>query len=474
MKYRIKILFAFLVIQFCAVKVIDAKVLEVGKDSEYKNINTALYASSNGDTIIINGGTYSGNFVISKSVSLIGKNNPVLNGNNSGTVLTIVSPSVKVEEIIIKNSGKLLDKEDAGILVKADSAVIKNNVLKSVLFGVYFLKADYGVVEDNLVEGKKELDIPRRGDLFRAWYCKNLLLSSNQFKYGRDVIIWFSENITIKNNNMSAARYGLHFMYNNDCKIIHNIMTNNSVGMYLMYSKRIMVKNNLIAENRGASGFGAGLKDMDNVELKNNVIADNRVGIFNDNSPRSYDAHINYNGNVIAYNETGMEFMTSLENSDLVKNSFIENYQQTSLSSGQDARNDYWEGNFWSDYSGYDINGDGFGEIPYKSKEMVESLLEDKPNLKIFLYSPAINALNYAAESFPILMIEPKLIDKSPSVKPDYPAGIPKLKTQKENGLFFLSFVLTIFVVLALLLFAYKNKLVKNSLLKPQLVWRSR
>ncbi len=451
------ILFIFLLI---LPAMINAKILEVGKEYQFKNIQNALSSLSNGDTVMVFGGIYYGNFVISKSIFFCGKNNPVFDGKNTGTVLTINAPNVKVDGIVVQNSGILLDKEDAGILVKSEGAVITNNVLKSVLFGVYFLKANDGIVENNLVDGKKELDIPRKGDLFRAWYCKNLLIKNNQFRYGRDVIIWFSQNINIEDNNMSGARYGLHFMYNSDCRIVHNIMTENSVGMYLMYSKKILVDKNLISNNSGASGFGIGLKDLDNVELNDNVIANNRVGIFVDNSPRSYNAFIKYEGNAIAYNETGMEFMSSLENSYLVENSFIENYMQVQLSNYQNPDNDYWKGNYWSDYSGYDKDRDGIGDIPYKYDELVENLLGDKPNLKLFLYSPAINTLNYASQAFPILQPEPRLIDKTPITKPVMPKEVPVIKIQTETGFIVFSLFLTVLSAVLILTFIFRKKLV--------------
>ncbi len=462
MNKYIKIIITLLLLFLSECLNINAKTLEVGNNKMFNDLNSALLNSSDGDTIIVYGGRYSGNFEIKKSITIIGKSKPVIDGESKGTVITIDAPEVTLTELTIQNSGKLLDKEDAGILVNADNAFIDNNVLKSILFGIYFKKANDGVITNNFIEGKKDLDIPRRGDLFRAWYSKNLLIEKNQFRYGRDVIIWFSENSTIRNNNMSDARYGLHFMYSNDCKIDQNIMNNNSVGIYLMYSKNLQVRNNLITNNIGATGFGIGLKDLDNVELSNNVIADNRVGIFVDNSPRNSDTFMKYEQNVIAYNETGVEVISSLENSQFNRNSFLENYEQTSLSSGQDSNNEFWKQNFWSDYSGYDKNNDGIGDIPYISKQILENLIDNKPNLKFFLYSPAINTINYASDAFPIFKPETKLIDKEPLLKPIMPLHVPILKVRRSSGLFLFSLILTMISAFVLILFRYRNQLVHN------------
>ncbi len=439
---------------------INAKELNVGRDYQFKNLNEALNISDNGDTVILHGGKYEGNFFIEKSISLIGKDNPVVDGKNNGTVITVEAPNVTIEGLTIQNTGKLLDKEDSGILVKANNVLIKNNHFKEALFGVYFRQADGGIVRDNFIEGKKELDVPRRGDLFRAWYSKNLLLERNKFQFGRDVIIWFAEGAVIRNNKMTNARYGLHFMYSSHSRVQNNILTGNSVGMYLMYSKDLKIENNLLAYNRGATGFGIGLKDLDNVELNGNVIADNRVGIFIDNSPREFSASMTYNKNVIAYNETGVDVISSLERSHFTSNSFIENYEQTSLTRSQNSDNDFWKGNYWSDYSGYDKDKNGVGDIPYHSTEILESLIEDKPNLRFFLYSPAVNTINYASEAFPIFKPESKLIDKAPSLSPIMPSKVPVIKIYKSEGFIILSIILSLLAAALILIFIFKNRIV--------------
>lgn len=462
MSKAVKIFFLIIISFFSVADHLHAKELKVGKKYRYKTFGEAIRASVNGDTVIVYGGKYFGNFIINKSIILIGKDAPVIDGNDEGTVITVDAPNVVIEGFTIQNSGILLDKEDSGILVKANDVLIANNNIESVLFGIYFRQADKGVVRNNIIIGKKELDIPRRGDLFRAWYSKNLLVENNTLKFGRDFIIWFAEDATIKGNNINGARYGIHFMYSSDSKVLNNTLTHNSVGMYLMYSKNLKIENNLIAYNRGSSGFGVGLKDLDNVELTGNVIADNRVGVFIDNSPRNYDTEMKYNNNVIAYNETGVDVLSSLENSFFRGNSFIENYEQASLTRNQNPNNDYWNGNYWSDYSGFDKDGDGIGDLPYSANQVFEDIIDDKPNLRVFLYSPAINTLTYATEAFPILKPEPNLIDNTPSLKPIMPAGVPNLTVHKEAGFIFMSFVLSVFAMGLMLLFIFRNKLVRG------------
>jgi nitrous oxidase accessory protein len=462
-KMRLSVILAVIVL---CTSGLHARILETGKGYQYKGFSEALSASMEGDTIMLNGGYYTGNFTINKSVIIIGRNNPIIDGKNQGTVITVEASGVVIEGITIQNSGDLLDKDNAGIRVKADSILIQNNTLKSVLFGIYFSQANGGIVRNNLIEGKKELDIPRRGDLFRAWYSNEMTIENNTLKYGRDFIIWFSHRTTIKGNNVTGARYGLHFMYSGECKILGNKVTYSSVGMYLMYSQNLVVAKNLLAYNRGASGFGLGLKDLNDVELKDNVLADNRVGIFIDNCPRNFDSNMKYDGNIIAYNEMGIEVLSTLQNNYFRKNSFIENYQHVSLTRGQNSDNDYWAGNYWSTYAGYDQNKDGFGDIVFREDQVFEDLVNDKPNLKILLYSPAVNTLNYSADAFPILKPQSVLVDKSPSISPLLPIGVPSTKTDRNFEFMNMSVVLVVFSGGLLLLFIFGNGIVRQNKIK--------
>ncbi|NIV03874.1 MAG: ATP-binding cassette domain-containing protein [Calditrichae bacterium] len=216
-------------------------------------------------------------------------------------------------------------------------------------------------------------------------------------------------------------------MYSDDCRIENNILTGNSVGAYLMYSRRLHLIHNTIAHNRGPSGYGIGLKDFDDGLLIENLIVDNRVGLFVDNSPREIESTMTYRGNVIAYNDIGMKLFSFIERSKIVNNSFMENYEQVAVSgSGLLTGND-WNQNFWSDYVGYDQGDDGIGDIPYKYENLFENLMNKHPNLRLFIYSPAIQALEFAAQAFPVVKPKPKFVDPNPRMTPSIPQGLASI-----------------------------------------------
>lgn len=388
-------------------------------------LQAKLDAASPGDTVLVNSGVYSGHFVIRHSVHLLGKGWPVLDGQHQGTVLTVEAPDVEIQGLRILNSGINLADEDAGISINAPGAVIHHNRLERVLFGLYLRQAHGSRLRYNIIQGYRELDIPRRGDLIRCWYSDRLLIEHNRLTSGRDLIVWFTRNSRVAHNDIRNARYGIHIMYSTDCTVQENLLLNNSVGTYVMYSKRIQLRRNTIAYNRTASGFGIGLKDLDDCRIEENLVVDNRVGIFVDNSPRDVRSSMTYRHNVLAYNDVGLNLLSFVTRSQILDNSFIDNYQQVGITGSGLLQGNRWEGNYWSDYVGFDEDGDGRGDLPYRSEKLFEDLLLRNEHLRFFAYSPVIQAINFAARAFPVVKPQPKLEDPSPRIRPMIPQGLP-------------------------------------------------
>ena len=429
--------------------ILSAKVIIVSPQGAYTSLRQALLTATDGDTIEVFGGEFQGPLTIDKSVTLIGHNWPVIDGQFRGTVVEFTAPYIRMQGFHIRNSGISLSDEDAGIAVNTPHAHIENNRIENVLFGIYMRKADSSDVINNHIIGRPDLEVARRGDLIRAWYTKRVHILDNTLVHGRDMIIWFTQNTVVRNNSVTNARYGIHFMYSDDCVIEHNVLTGNSVGVYFMYSRRLILRNNTIAYNRGPSGFGIGVKDFDDGLLKDNLVVDNRVGIFVDNSPRAVDSEMRYTGNVIAYNDIGINMLSFVRRNYFIENSLIENYEQVGTVGPDSLSGNLWDNNYWSDYAGYDVAHDGIGDIPYKAEKFFENVVDRNPYLRLFIYSPAVQALDFAARAFPMVKPRPKLVDANPRITPYYPTDVPKVTLPPRwqllwmaLGLLFLSFVL--------------------------------
>lgn len=402
------------------------------------DLATAVAAAHDGDRIEVNGGSYRGSLVIDKRLTVIGHDWPVIDGGENGTVIEISAPGVVFSGFVIKNSGSVLEQENSGVSVLAPRVTVENNRFENTLFGIYFKEAHQGIIRGNRIMSK-DLEVQRRGDPIRTWYSTDVLIENNVVDQGRDVVLWYSERLTLRNNIITNGRYGLHFMYCDDATIEGNRLTNNSVGAFLMYSRRVRMRDNTIANNRGPSGYGVGLKDMDDTVISGNLFLDNRVGAHLDTSPREVDSTGEFSGNVFAYNDIGVELMPSVRRNMFSGNSFVDNEEQVAIAGGGGfLQENSWtvdgQGNYWSDYAGYDADGDGRGDMAYRSNRLFENLMQQEPLLRLFIYSPAGNAIDFAARAFPFVKPKPKLVDERPEMAPVIPKNAPPLPRSSEQG----------------------------------------
>lgn len=390
-------------------------------------LRAAIEAARPGEVVRVPAGIYRGNFVIDKPLTLEGVGWPVIDGGNQGNVIEVnQAPDVTIRGMVIRNSGARLDKENAGIAVdRSPRAVLENNRLENTLFGIYIKDSEASRVAHNVI-GAKDLDLPARGDGIRVWYSAKTEVIGNRVDRGRDVVLWYNNGAVVRDNIITRGRYGLHFMYCDDNQVENNRLENNSVGAFLMYSRRLSLRGNIFANNRGPSGYGIGLKDLDGVEADGNLITGNRVGMYFDNSPWSIDVNQHFRQNLFAYNDIGLLFTPSVKRNSFSQNSFIDNLEQVSLTgTGTFSGNAFTvagEGNFWSDYAGYDADGDGLGDLPYVSQSLFENMMNHYPELRLFQLSPAQQAIDLAARAFPIFRPAPKFTDHAPLLVPVLPA----------------------------------------------------
>jgi nitrous oxidase accessory protein len=394
------------------------------------DLAAAIGDAESGSTILVPPGIHAGPLHIDRPLILEGQEGAVIDGGGIGDVITVNAAHVTIRGLTIRNSGDSLDREHAGISGLAPNLTVENSRLENVLFGVYLKNAPNSIVRNNVVLSQ-DLDIARRGDGIRAWYSDHPIIEDNHVIGSRDVVIWFSSHGIVRRNTVEEGRYGLHFMFSDDQTITENILADNSVGIYIMYGHDLAMHNNLLLDNRGPSGYGIGLKDADNVLAEDNYIVSNRAGIYVDGSPREPNATVTFRRNVLAYNEIGVTMLPLVKRNLFTENIFQENSEQVAVSGNGDLIANDWaaegRGNYWSDYTGFDANGDEIGDLPYRSQSLYEDLLQKYPELRLFQLSPASSALDLAARAFPIFQPRPKLADPNPLMSPPTVAPVASL-----------------------------------------------
>jgi nitrous oxidase accessory protein len=398
--------------------------LVVAPDGPYQTLAEALAAAQPGDTIEVHGGVHPGPIVIAvPNLTLTGLDWPVIDGGGAGTVVTLAAEGVTFRGFEVRASGSQPDRDHSGLTLTADAITVENNRLSDVLFGIFVAQADQAVVRGNDITSKAELDMGRKGDGIRIWYSQGATVEGNSVHGARDVVAWYAADLVLRGNVISGGRYGVHLMYCDQALIEANQFLDNSVGVYAMYSRGVTLRDNLLRGQRGPSGYALGFKDADEVSAIGNVLVDNRAGVFLDGTPFSPQGYSRFEHNVLAFNDTGVIVMTAVQGNVFSANTFWENVEQVAMQGGGQAGANDWNGNYWSDFAGYDAAGDGgrpdgVGDTPYRSERLFDSLMEREPTLRALLYSPAVQTLELAAAAFPVVRPQPKLVDAAPSMAP--------------------------------------------------------
>jgi nitrous oxidase accessory protein len=392
--------------------------IRVGPGEEFSTIGAAVASAHAGDTVLVAPGTYSERLVIDRPLTLKGEGWPVVDGGGTGHVVEALAP-LHLEGFVIRASGSNVEEEHAGVMAReAPGTRIVANRLEDVFYGIYLKGSPGSRVRGNRIEGKP-FSPPRRGDGIRLWYSSASEILENVVSGTRDVVIYFSDSLLVRGNVIESGRYGLHYMYSNHNVFERNRFDGNEVGAFLMYSADIRLRDNVFANSAGMSGMGIGLKDSDAIEASGNLIVGNVVGIHLDNSPHSVDVLNSFTGNLLLANQAGIRLLPSVRGNAFEGNEFLSNGTPVVVAGGagpdQAARND-WSKNYWSEYAGFDRDGDGLGDIPFVHARLADDLLSRHPALGLFARSPALGVLDVVSRFFPLLKPEPVVVDAVPRI----------------------------------------------------------
>lgn len=381
-------------------------------------LQEAIDKSKPGSLIQLTPGIYKGNIIINKPLIIDGKNQKaIIEGDGNGTVITIKSSNVTLKNLIIRHSGQEHERVDAGIsLKKVNFCTIKNCKILDCLFGIDMDQVSKSKIIGNYIQSKP-FSLGLRGDGIRLWYSNDNNLSKNHLVKSRDFVVWYSHGNLIEKNIGEYGRYSLHFMYAGKNIVKNNIYKHNTVGIFFMYSRDTTAIGNLIENSMGTTGLGIGLKDASNFTIKNNTIIYCARGLYIDRSPFEPDSVNIIKNNKIIYNSEGVHFHSLSLNNRFTGNTFKGNIENvTNDSYNTKVTQNYFDKNYWDDYEGFDKNGDGIGDTPYKYYAYADKVWLLNPNIRFFYGSPVISILNFLAKlapfSEPILLV----IDKHPKI----------------------------------------------------------
>lgn len=386
-----------------------SETIIVSKNGKVNSISEAIQLANDNDEIIIEEGTYAEvNIIVNKSIKIIGRNFPVVDGEGEGEVFTVLSDSVLIEGLVIKNSGISYLEENAGVrLEEVWNCSIINNKFINNFFAVYLAKSANCFISNNYIKGIKKRET-NSGNGIHLWYCKNITVESNTILNHRDGIYFEFVRHGKINNNFSKGnlRYGLHFMFSDSCEYRENTFEENGAGVAVMYTKNVLMEENIFKLNWGSASYGILLKEISDSEILNNLFEENSIGIYMEGCSR-----VTIQENDFTKNGWAIKLMANSMDNYFYDNNFVANSFDVSTNSRQNFNT--FERNYWADYSGYDLNRDGYGDVPFRPVTMFSMMVEDQPTSLILLNSLFIKILDIAESIVPAITPE-ALIDPKP------------------------------------------------------------
>lgn len=362
-------------------------------------------------------GVYSGPVVIAKPIVLDGRNQVTVDGGHKGTVILVRTRGATVENLHVRNSGDQHNDTDAGIQVKGNFNTIRHNVLEDVLFGIDISDSEGNIIRENNVRSR-EVDLGVQGDGIRLWHSAHNTVSENTVCYERDSVVWYSDENTFKHNTFCHGRYGLHFMYAHHNLVENNEFHHNSVGIFLMFSDSVEIRNNHIWWGQGPTSMGIGFKEASNIIVENNTIYYNGRGIYLDASPLDPTSINTIQSNEISFCAQGVAFLSDWTGNEIHNNLFRDNLQQAAVNTRATVNRNSWSGNYWDDYEGFDRDGDGSGDTPYRQWLYSDQMWLNVPEASFFRASPVLSMVELIERLIPFS--EPVLLlqDDKPLMKP--------------------------------------------------------
>jgi len=373
-------------------------------------LSAALQLARPGDTIVVQTGIYrEPRIVIAVPVTILGEGGPVFDGGGAHEVLTVKADGVTIRGLTVRNVGPSFTEDRAGIrLDGVRGCTIAENRLLGTFFGIYAARSSDCAVVDNTFEGQGATQTTS-GNAIHLFYSERFTVARNRIRGHRDgVYLEFSPHTTIVGNESTRnLRYGLHFMYSDSCVYRSNTFRRNGAGVAVMYSRAITMIGNRFEDNWGSAAYGLLLKEIKDSRVQGNVFARNTVGIYAEGSDRNA-----VEDNQLLRNGWAVRIMADATDNSFRRNRFEGNSFDVATNSTLGGAGVFAE-NYWDGYSGYDLDRDAFGDVPYRPVGLFSVLVEQSEPSIILLRSFFLDLLDLAERVVPVITPE-RLMDERP------------------------------------------------------------
>ena len=353
------------------------------------DLQATVDGAEEGAALCLEPGSYSGPLTVTKAVEIWGPPEAFIRSAGEGTTIQIEADGSALSGLTVDGSGGRFDTLDAAVHVVADDVRVEGVRVQGAAFGLLIEKANRASILSNVVQ-------------------------DNQVIGCRDMVVWYSSGNRLARNTVVRSRYGTHFMYSHDNQVEGNRYLDNVVGIFIMYSRNLVLRDNLLARSTGPGGMGLGIKESGNLTVSDNAFIANTKGVYMDTAPLEPDDFNSFENNAFFHSEVAILMHSSEKRNVFRGNQFVSNHSQLQVEGGGNALGVEWDGNAFDDYAGYDMDRDGFGDIPYELRRLSSQLESTYPQLQFFRGAITLQLLDAISSLFPMIEPETTMVDPRP------------------------------------------------------------
>jgi nitrous oxidase accessory protein len=390
-----------------------AREIVAGPGGEVATIREAVERARPGDRVRLLPGTYrEPTIVIDRPLELTGPRDAVIDGAGAERhVIRVTADSVVVRGLTIANAGVSFVRDYAALQLEgANHCLVEDVHFIDNFFGIYLAKSDGCRIRGNVLRASGERE-SASGNGIHVWSSADAVIDDNRIAGHRDGIYLEHVRGALIEGNVSEQnlRYGLHFMFSSENRYIGNTFRANGAGVAVMYSKAVVIEGNSFEDNWGPTAYGLLIKDIADSRIVGNRFVRNTVALSSEGSLRVHVAN-----NRFLRNGWAARVMANSQENEFVGNDFIENSFDVTTNSRRNFNT--FRGNYWSRYGGYDLDGDGFGDVPFRPVRLFSMLIERTPLALVLLRSVFVDLLDIAERVAPLLTPE-TLVDELPRMQ---------------------------------------------------------
>lgn len=376
------------------------------------SLQALVDATPVGGTLHLSPGVYAGPVALARPIVLEGGGKATIDGGGKRSVLWVNTGNAVVRGLVLRNTGSSHDQMDAGIAIQGDSNRIEGNVIENALFGIVLKQSKHNLVRNNRIRSKAA-ELPLRGEAIRLWNSTGNRIEDNDIAAARDFTLMNSAYNSISGNSIHGSRYGMHFIFSPHCHVEGNRLSSNATGIIVLNSNYLTIRNNTLQHTNDVSGACIAIKKSTEILAEGNRIVHCATGILSD-SPVGDANKVVFRNNLVAHNTTGVQLYGEKGGHTFENNRFENNLVHVAMHGSGDALSNRWQGNYWDDYQGFDLNRDGIGDTPHEVYAYADRIWMETPAARFFRNSPALELLDFLERLAPFSAPDLLLRDPQP------------------------------------------------------------